>query len=440
MTTCRRLTSALLAAVLLSAALRGQEVQPGAAARLYLDERAGIGLDEAIALALEREPALRATRTDIDVALGQQQQAGVRPNPTLLVERRQEPGGTDSLTSVGVEWPLGLFRREGRTQTAAHEVAATRFAVADRERLLAAEVRLQYGIAAAAAREVSVADELVATLQRQLAITRARVSEGAVPPLDRDLLEVEVRRLQAERVRASGRAEVAILQLKPLLGMHPAEPLLLRESLDTLVGRAGVAAAGAAAASVGTRPDVSQAESRVTLAGARVEQARREGRLDVSLFGTYMRMDAGFPQMGVGASGVLERVRGQFNYVSAGAMIALPLFNRNQGDVARAQAEQSGAAARLDAAALAARSEVAVAQARDTRAQEAVALFAGTTQRLARQNLDVVRQTFDLGRATVFDVLTEQRRYLDFEQAHTMALREAWEARAALKRALGETK
>ena len=51
-----------------------------------------------------------------------------------------------------------------------------------------------------------------------------------------------------------------------------------------------------------------------------------------------------------------------------------------------------------------------------------------------------MRQTFDLGRATVFDVLTEQRRYLEIEQAYTTTLREAWEARAALKRALGETK
>ena len=59
---------------------------------------------------------------------------------------------------------------------------------------------------------------------------------------------------------------------------------------------------------------------------------------------------------------------------------------------------------------------------------------------LARQNLNVVRQTFDLGRATVFDVLTEQRRYLEIEQGYTRTLREAWEARAALKRALGETK
>jgi cobalt-zinc-cadmium efflux system outer membrane protein len=261
-----------------------------------------------------------------------------------------------------------------------------------------------------------------------------------MPPLDRDLLEVEARRLQAERVRAAGRAEVAILQLKQLLGMNPGEPLLVGESLDTLVGRADLTPPATGAAAGAARPDVSQAESQVTRAGARVDEARREGRFDVSLFGSYMRMDAGFPQMGVGPSGALERVRGQFNYISAGAMIALPLFNRNQGEVARAEAERSGAAARLEATTLAAQSEVAVARARDTRAREAVALFAGTTQTLARQNLDVVRQTFELGRATVFDVLTEQRRYLDFEQAYTMALREAWEARAALKRALGEAK
>jgi outer membrane protein TolC len=45
-----------------------------------------------------------------------------------------------------------------------------------------------------------------------------------------------------------------------------------------------------------------------------------------------------------------------------------------------------------------------------------------------------------LGRATVFDVIAEQRRYLEFEQAYTMTLLEAWEARADLARASGETR
>ena len=176
------------------------------------------------------------------------------------------------------------------------------------------------------------------------------------------------------------------------------------------------------------------------LSDARIDQARREGRVDISLFGTYMRMDAGFPQQGFGPTGALERVRGRFNYVAGGAMVMVPLFNRNQGQVAAAQAERTGAEARREAAELAARAEVAAAQARDAQAQRAVTLYSGRVRTLARQNLDVVRQTFDLGRATVFDVLTEQRRYLDIEHAYTTALREAWEARAALKRALGETR
>jgi cobalt-zinc-cadmium efflux system outer membrane protein len=118
-------------------------------------------------------------------------------------------------------------------------------------------------------------------------------------------------------------------------------------------------------------------------------------------------------------------------------MVMLPLLNRNQGQVAAAQAERSGAEARLEAMELSARAEVAAAEARDAQAQRAVALYAGSARGLARQNLEVVAKTFELGRATVFDMLAEQRRYLEVEQAYTNALREAWEARAALKRGLG---
>jgi outer membrane protein, heavy metal efflux system len=440
MRTRRRILTLTTAAIALAGPARGQSPAPSALAAQYIDERAGVGLDAAIARALDREPSLRAVRTDIEIGRGLRQQAGGRPNPTLTLERRDEPAGTDTLTSVGIEWPLDLFRRSGRVQTAERGLQATQFAVADRERLLVADVRMQYGVAAAAIRELMVADELVAAAQRQWEVVRARVEAGGTPPLERDLLEVELRRFEAGRLLAAGRADVAMVQLTQLLGTSPDEPMRLRETLETLVAGSTSAPASAVSVSMATRPDVREAEARVTLAEARVDQARREGRLDVSLFGTYMHMDAGFPQQGVGPAGALERVRGRFNYVAGGAMVMLPLMNRNQGQVAAAQAERSGAEARREAAELAARAEVAAAHARDVQAQRAVGLYTGGIRRLARQNLDVVRQTFDLGRATVFDVLTEQRRYLEIEQAYTTALREAWEARAALKRALGEMK
>ena len=440
--TTLQLTSVALAFVMLAAPARGQDPkQATASVTPYVDERIGVGLDDAIARAVEREPSLRAARADIDVARGQRRQADLRRNPTFTFERRDEPDGTDNQTSVGIEWPLDLFRREGRVQTAERELEATRFAVSDRERVLVAAVRMQYGTAAAAVRDLVVADELMATARRQLDLVRARVDEGTTPPLERDLLDVELRRLEAERVLATGRADVTMVQLKQLLGMAPEEPLLLRETLETLViGRALFLPPPGTAASATARPDVREAEARVALAIARVDQAQKDGRVDVSLFGSYMRADAGFPQQGFNPAGALERVRGQFNYVAGGATITLPVFNRNQGQLAAAEAERSGAEARREAAELAARAEVAAAQARDTQAQRAVALFGEGVRKLARQNLDVIRQTFDLGRATVFDVLAEQRRFLDIERAYTTMLREAFEAHAALKRALGEAR
>ena len=121
-------------------------------------------------------------------------------------------------------------------------------------------------------------------------------------------------------------------------------------------------------------------------------------------------------------------------------MVTVPIRNRNQGEVAAAQALRTGEAARLEAAQLSARIEIAEARARDEYARMAVAVYSSETRALARQNLQVVGQTYELGRSTVFDVLTEQRRYLDVERAYTSALREAYEARQALRRALGEVR
>jgi cobalt-zinc-cadmium efflux system outer membrane protein len=191
---------------------------------------------------------------------------------------------------------------------------------------------------------------------------------------------------------------------------------------------------------VESRPDVQEAEARLRVADARIDRARREGRVDLSLVGTYMRMDAGFPQRGFNSTGDLERVRGLFHYVSGGAMVTLPLRNRNQGEIASAQAMRVGAEATLAAVQLTAQSEIAAATTRDDFARRAIAVYAEGVRTLARQNLDVVTQTYELGRGTLFDVLNEQRRYLDLERAYTVALREAYEARTALRRALGDVR
>ena len=408
----------------------------------YLDPLNGLTLEEAVSQALEREPTLRASRAQLEVARGLQTQAGLRPNPSISFSQQEEPAGTDNQTRLEIQWPLDLFRKSGRVTVADREVDAAQQATADRARLLAASVRMKYGEVVTAVRTLSVTEELVAATTRQRTLVAARVEQGATPPLDRDMLRVEVQRLEAERVVQRGNVERRLIELKRLLGLPPDTALSLRESLEQIVRREPLPAASVAGDLEATtsRPDVRQAAARIAVAEAQIDRAHREGKPDVSLFGMYMRSDAGFPQRGFGPTGDLERVRGVFHYWSAGAMVTLPVLNRNQGATAAAQAERLAAVAEADGARLNAESEVAAARVRDVSARRALDTYTAEAVGLARQNLDVVRQTYELGRGTLLDVLNEQRRYLDLERAYTDVLREAFNARQTLKEARGETR
>ena len=439
--TTRIVLSVLIATLLTGASTSAQSLGGQALlAGRFMDPASGLSLEQAIARALEQEPSLRAARTQVEVAQGTKLQASARPNPSVSFERRQEPGGTDHLTTIGVEWPLDLFRRSERLAVADHEVTLAQLSAADRERLLAAEVRARYGDVLATIRDLALLDEIVAVTQNQFELLRSRVEQGASPPLERDLLDVELRRVQADRLLQVGRTETAVFELKRVLGMKAGAPLTVRDTFEAFVRRESAVAPEVANASMAVeqRADVREAAARIETAVAKIDRAESEGHVDVSLFGNYMRMDSGFPQRGFAPNGGLERVRGQFNYWSAGAMVKVPILNRNQGDVAVARAEQKGAAAAYDAARLAAEAEVASARARDERAREAVKIYGAGAQTLARQNLTVVGQSYELGRVTVFEVLAERRRYLDVERAYTEVLRAAYEARTALKRVLGE--
>jgi cobalt-zinc-cadmium efflux system outer membrane protein len=436
--TTRIVLSVLIAALTPAVAADAQPPRDARVAERYVDPVNGLSLEQAIARALEQEPSLRAARTEIDVARGMRLQASLRPNPNVSFERREEPGGTDNVTTVAVEWPLDLFRRSGRVAAADREVAAVQLAVADRERLLAAEVRMRYGDVLATVRDLAIFDELVATARRQHALLRSRVEEGATPPLERDLLDVELRRLGSDRLLLAGRTEATLFELKRVLGLRADATLTVRDTLEELARRESTALMEVPDTTVlDQRADVREAAARIDVAEAKIDRVQAEGRFDVSLFANYMRMDAGFPQRGFTPGGGLERVRGLFHYVSAGAMISVPVLNRNQGEIAAARAERTGAEAAHEAARLAADTELAAARARDEHARQAVNAYAGGAQTLARQNLTVVGQSYELGRVTVFDVLAEQRRYLEVERAYTEALRAAYEARTALNRALG---
>jgi cobalt-zinc-cadmium efflux system outer membrane protein len=438
----RRVSIVAIGVVMVSVVGWAQEptARQPASASPYIDPLAGLTLEGAVARALEREPSLRAVRTRVDVAQGARMQAELRPNPAVSFSQQQEPGGTDNQTRVELQWPLDLYRKSGRVAVADREIEAAHQTTANQERTLSADVRMKYGEVVTAIRTLSVTEQLLSATSRQRALVTSRVELGATPPLDRDMLRVEEQKLEADRRLQTGMVERRLVELKRLLGVPANATLTLRHSLEELV-REGVATTGAQdAQAIATRADVLEAVARIHVAEAQIDRAQREGRPDVSLFGAYTRMDAGFPQVGLSPSGGLERIHDVFHYWSAGAMVTLPIASRNQGNVAVAEAERTGAAAQLEAARLTAQTEIAAARSRDDYARQALQAYSGDAIRLAMQNLDVVRQTYELGRGTLVDVLNEQRRYLELERSFTDVLREAYEARQTLKSALGEVR
>jgi len=111
---------------------------------------------------------------------------------------------------------------------AEREIEMKQAQVSDRERRLAAEVRMKAGELLAARRNLDVTRNLLETNRKALGLIRERVRRGASPPLDESLLLVEVNRLEASLSILASRVEVLGFQLKLLVGMPPSDPLALQ--------------------------------------------------------------------------------------------------------------------------------------------------------------------------------------------------------------------
>jgi cobalt-zinc-cadmium efflux system outer membrane protein len=414
-----------------------------ASTRRYVDAERGLALEDLVAAALKQAPDLLAARARLGAAEAEITQANLRPNPGLSFEHRQEVSSRDRQSMVQFTWPFDLYRRDGRVAVAQQGVAVVTAAAKEQERQLGVDVRLQAGRLLAAARQLEIREAVTASTRQTRDLLAARVEAGGAPAIDRDVAHVEWQRAEAELGRQRAEVEAAAVQLKQLMGLDPSAPLLLRDGLEAIVSgpRAlappGPMDAGAVARAADERPDVQRAGAEAALETARKDLAAREGRMDASLVVGYMNMNAGFPQLGLTSAGEPVPIMGTFHNAVGGVMFTLPWRNRNQGAVASAEAAALAARHERDARRLAAAAEIQVARLRDEQAQKSLAVFAGGLRELAAKNADVVRESHLLGRATLVDVLAENRRLLDVETAYTSALLEAFEARVALAGALG---
>jgi cobalt-zinc-cadmium efflux system outer membrane protein len=292
---------------------------------------------------------------------------------------------------------------------------------------------MKYTDVIAAARNLKFTEDLLSLTRDSYRLIQARVERGKSAPLEQNVVSVEVGQVDAIRISFEGKAEIAMLELKKVIGMLPSEPLLLRGEFDVNIQVASQIEAVRQA--LAARPDLAAARAAEELALAQIEQARAEGKIEASIFASYMRQNMGFGVRGFNDTGQLAPVQGIFHYVGVGVRLTLPVRNKNQGLVEAAQASLEAARYRRQFGEVVVRNEVAAAYARFERARQAFAVYRDRVRDQAHQNLDVIRQTYEFGQKSLLDYVAEQRRYIEVETSFTDILKEYFNSVVEIDRA-----
>jgi cobalt-zinc-cadmium efflux system outer membrane protein len=317
---------------------------------------------------------------------------------------------------------------------AEREVEVREQMVADRERMLAGEVRAKFGEALAEVLKLGFTEDLLTTTRRGYRLVVARVVEGRTAPLEQNMVLVEVNRLRSMREINEGKVQVAMLELRNLVGMRPEEPLRLKGDFANLLDRP-LSQDEATTQALALRPDVQAARAMERLAEAQIEQARSEGRADMSLTAGYQRMRSGFPLKGVDDRGQLMPIDMTFNFLTFGATLNLPVWNKNQGAIEAAVINVEAAKQRREAVELTVRREVAAAYIRFERAARSMEIFRAGVRDQANANLHVIRETYEVGSKSLLDYISEQRRFIEVESEFIGAMLDTYQARVEIERA-----
>jgi cobalt-zinc-cadmium efflux system outer membrane protein len=410
-------------------------LQEDRALERYVDTTAGLTVEQAVQRALEHNGELLAARKEVDAARALVRQATLRANPQVGAGGSKQLNGSDNSLMVEGVLPLELGgRRAARVLVAERELEMREQMLADRERMLAAEVRLKFGEALAEILKLGFNDDQLNTSRRGYRLVVARVEEGSAAPLEKNITLVEVNRLLSMREAAEGRALVALLELRNIVGMTPEEPLRVRGDFIELIGSL-LPVGEATEQALRERPDLKAARAAETLAEAQIGQARAAGRPDASLRAGYQRMKSGFMVNGIDERGQLAPVEMTSHAVTFGVMIDLPVRNKNQGMIEAAVAQADAARQRREFLELTIRREVAAGYARYERSARAMEIFRVGVRGQADANLEVIRKTYELGSKSLLDYIAEQRRYYEVEAEFVDAVLNTYQARVEINRA-----
>jgi outer membrane protein, heavy metal efflux system len=388
---------------------------------LFLLVGSGIGqnptripLDQAIDLALAHNHSLQATRTQILQNQAQEITANLRPNPTLGVDTQFLPFFSpqnfsgDNLNNVQ-QFDVGIgylfergHKRQRRLQAAQDQTAVTRAQVADAERTLAFNVGQQFVSVLLAESTLEFALESLKSFQQTVDISEAQLKAGYIG--EGDYLKIKLQLLQFQTDVSSARLAKAqaLVGLRGLLGYNavPADFDVegdlsyqpLKGNLEDLQARA-----------LRERPDFRAAELGITAAQSQILLAKANSKVDVN--GTYD----------------FSHVAGE-STASLFASFDLPIFNRNQGEIARTGYALTQAQEQQQSASDTVLSDVANAYQAVRSNEEVVQLYTSGYLKQAQDSRDINEYAYKRGAASLLDFLDAERSYRSVQLAYRQAL------------------
>ena len=288
---------------------------------------ARVTLDQAIDLALQHNHSLQAARTTILQNQAQEITANLRPNPTISWDTQflplfQPSDFTLDYLNNSAQFDLGLGytlergrKRQHRLQAAKDQTAVTTAQVTDNERTLTFNVASQFIAALLAQSNLELAETNLSSFQQSLDISEEKFKAGAMS--EGDLLKIKLQMLQFQMDVSNARiARVqALASLRQLLGY---ESVPENYAVDGQLEYKSVTAGedDLKALALRQRPDLRAAQLGVTAAQSQLELAKANGKHDLNTSFNYSHVGA----------------------VNSGAFffnIQLPIFDRNQGEIAR---------------------------------------------------------------------------------------------------------
>jgi cobalt-zinc-cadmium efflux system outer membrane protein len=383
----------------------------------------GLRLEDLERIALANNPTLKQAAAEIAVAAGRARQAGLYPNPTLSavgekistgpIIRGGEFGG-------GFQQRIVTGNKLGLSKGAAGQdrLAAEQKANAQRQRVLNA-VRSLFYQGLGDQRLVQVRGQLAGLAREVVRISGEMGNVGQADKPDQLFAEIEAERLDLGLVTARNALERTWRQLTAVINDPSLRPSLLEGDLENVPK---LDADQSLERIYAESPDLRNAQVNTARSEIALKRARREPIPDL-LVGGGVRYSRELLEVLPGGS--VRRPAGPEGFFDIG--IQIPLFNRNQGNIAAAKAESERARLEIDRTKLALKARLAAVY---REYKDAMA----TTERYRIRMIPKAQQAYDLylnsfrGMAAAYpQVLISQRNLFQLQEDYVTTLVVAWQ-------------